>query len=81
VLASLTVLMLSPQMAAAAPQVRLSPAAGAAGGVIVLDGSGFPAARRVRVGLAGHRGLPLRATAASSGRNEYADGRPWMIAA
>jgi len=66
VLASLTVLTLSPSATAAAPQVRLSPAAGAAGGVIVLDGSGFPAARRVRVGLAGHRGLPLRATAAGT---------------
>jgi len=66
VLASLTVLTLSPPAATAAPQVRLSPAAGAAGGLIVLDGSGFPAARRVRVGLAGHRGLPLRATAAGT---------------
>ena len=65
-LASLTVLTLSPSAATAAPQVRLSPAAGAAGGVVVLDGSGFPAARRVRVGLAGHRGRPLRATAAGT---------------
>jgi concanavalin A-like lectin/glucanase superfamily protein len=62
VLASLTVLTLgSPLPATAAgPQVRLSPAAGAAGGMVVLDGTSFGTARRVRIGLAGHRSRPVR---------------------
>jgi hypothetical protein len=61
VLASLTVLTLGSPLAAsaAAPQVRLSPAAGAAGGMVVLDGSSF-SSRRVRIGLAGHRSRPVR---------------------
>lgn len=60
-LASLTVLTLGSPVAAsaAAPQVRLSPAAGAAGGMVVLDGSSFSSSR-VRIGLAGHRSRPVR---------------------
>jgi hypothetical protein len=62
VLASLTVLTLSSPLpaSAATPQVRLSPAAGAAGGMVILDGTSFGTARRVRIGLAGHRSRPVR---------------------
>jgi Concanavalin A-like lectin/glucanases superfamily len=63
VLASLAGLLLMPGTGIASSQVRLGPAAGAAGTRVTLDGMGFPASRPVRVGLAGHRARVVRASA------------------
>jgi Concanavalin A-like lectin/glucanases superfamily len=66
VLTSLVALLLTPGAGIADSQVRLGPAAGAAGARVALDGTGFPASRPVRVGLAGHRGRLVRASAAGT---------------
>jgi concanavalin A-like lectin/glucanase superfamily protein len=66
VLTGLVGLMLAPAAGIAGSQVRMGPAAGAPGTFVVLDGTGFPASRPVRVGLAGHRSRPVRASSAGT---------------
>src|SRR3954471_14449006 len=61
-LTGLAGLMLAPAAGTADSQVRLGPAAGAPGTAVTLDGTGFPASRRVRVGLVGHRARLVRAS-------------------
>src|SRR3954454_228591 len=59
-LTGLAGLMLAPAAGIADSQVRLGPAAGSPGTAVALDGTGFPASRPVRVGLAGHRARLVR---------------------
>src|SRR4051812_49320520 len=61
-LTGLAGLMLAPAAGIADSQVRLGPAAGSPGTAVALDGTGFPASRPVRVGLAGHRARLVRAS-------------------
>lgn len=63
---SIAALILTPAVGFGASQVRLGPAAGAPGTRVALDGTGFPASRPVRVGLAGHRARVVRASRAGT---------------
>ena len=57
---SVALLLFAPATSLAAGQVALQPAAGGAGSSVVLNGSGFPASKRVVIGVTGTRSRALK---------------------
>jgi hypothetical protein len=63
---SVALLLLAPATGLAAGEVSLQPAAGAARSSIVLDASGFPASKRVVIGVAGTRARTVTTSSAGT---------------